>query len=127
MASLSIQNTSVVPVLRHTPHHEDAEHFTAFVGTRGFEPNLHSDDCLLIVKQDRFTGDGLYWIDNGAEPELFRCQTDFRGNVIVYRDDPLYGRYTMPMGTFNGLMIGRVALTGTVVCRRLFDHVVGRA
>ncbi len=93
------------------------------VGTIGFRPKLEPHD---YHHQDRFTGDGLYVLDNDGEPELFRCQLDFRGNVVVYRDDPQLGRYTFPRAKVDEMMIGRVVMTGRVVWRPPIDR-VGRA
>ncbi len=104
--------------------HLEAPYRLMEVGTIGFRPKLQPDDVVLVVKQNRFSGDGLYILDNGHDPELFRCQSNFRDGVEAFRDDPRLGRYTFPREVFNGMLIGRVAMIGQVQCRRLLQEVL---
>lgn len=88
----------------------------------GMEPTLRHGDYVAVVPIDRFRCDGLYVLERFGVTDVYRCQTDFAGKIIVWHDNRRYGgkRYPLTVAQFNEGVVGYVVATVNVLDRTAF-------
>lgn len=86
----------------------------------GMAPTLKSGDLVAVVPTDRFRCDGIYVLDIEGEPAVYRCASDFRGNVACCYDNPRYTDWLMPGAAFEAKVLGYVVATVNVIDRPAF-------
>lgn len=77
----------------------------------GMEPTLRSrKDYVLLAPVTEWCGDGLYLVDWGAGPTLYRAQHAGLGNVLIKLDNPLYRDEgnVFTRDQFNEMVVGYV-------------------
>lgn len=83
-----------------------ASHFMA--------PELRLGDVVAFEPAGRFQGDGLYVLDLGGEPDVYRCAWRFGTKLIdVWRDGPRgpRSRSSVDEARFGEIVRGRVVAT----------------
>lgn len=67
----------------------DDPHFLQVVGD-GMAPTLRPGDLVAVAPVAAWRGEGIYLLDTGGGPELFRCESDLAGRIVIRRDNPAY-------------------------------------
>jgi hypothetical protein len=73
------------------------------------EPSLFKGEFVGITPIDHFHGDDIYLVSNHGYPEIYRCQSNFRGGIDLRQDrsgDLVIA--TIPHADFADLVLGRV-------------------
>ncbi|MBB6254093.1 S24 family peptidase [Nitrospirillum iridis] len=86
------------------------------------EPTLRPGDLVAVVPVNSWCGPGLYALEvlPGAL-ELFRCQSDYRGGIVLSRDNPRYSTRTVDQEWFLGALAAKVAGTLNLLDRQLLE------
>jgi len=79
------------------------------------EPTLRSGDAVGVVPVDRFRGEGVYVIESGGFPLIFRCRHERNGRIFLWRDNKRYSTLDLSLEEFNDCILAEVHL----VCRWL--------
>ena len=77
----------------------------------GMEPDLRSRrDYVIISPVDSYCGEGIYLLDWGPGPVLYRAQFAGGGKVLIKLDNPLYrdNGHTFPRDQFDEMVVGFV-------------------
>lgn len=80
------------------------------VRSDGMAPDLRPNwDMVIIVPTHRYLGEGLYSVDNGVGPDIYRVQNIFGGKLLMKHDNPLYaGSFIMTKDEFEAAVLGFV-------------------
>lgn len=78
-------------------------------------PTLRPGDLVAVAPVAAWRGEGIYLLDTGAGPELFRCALDFAGGIVIHRDNPAYLAVTVPVERFAESIRGQVCALVHVV------------
>lgn len=77
----------------------------------GLEPELVSRrDYVILAPVEAYCGEGIYLIDWGCGPVLYRVQSVGAGKVLIRLSNPLYrdNGYTFTKEQFNEMVLGFV-------------------
>lgn len=82
------------------------------------EPALRSGDLLAVVPADRYDGEGLYVLDLGFGPSIWRCSHVAYSDphLIECRyDNPAYQKHVLPMTKFDDAVLAKGFATVKII------------
>ncbi|MEC4591606.1 S24 family peptidase [Nitrospirillum amazonense] len=88
------------------------------------EPTLRSGDLVAVVPVTAWHGEGVYALEMlPGCLELFRCAPDYRGGLVLNRDNPRYTTRTVDRAWFLDHVTAKVAGIVTITDRALLEQV----
>jgi len=92
----------------------------------GMAPDLRPNwDMIIIRPIDRYVGEGLYSIDNGVGPDIYRVQNILGGRLLIKHDNPIYTHsFTMTKDEFEAAVLGFVVADVKVRDERMLMEAV---
>jgi hypothetical protein len=78
--------------------------------------------ALRWCRRRKFRCDGLYVLDVGGAPVVYRCSSNFKGGIRVAPDNERYGSWTFTPHEFMAAVIGAVFATVNVIDRTLIAN-----
>lgn len=74
------------------------------------EPFARKGDHWMFVPTDTLRGDGVYALLLDGAPSVWRCQSDFKGSIRCFHDNPRYKQELhLTIAQFNEAVLGRAA------------------
>ncbi len=94
--------------------------------SENMEPTLRRGDAVLVdTKITEYSGEGLYVLDNGGEPLVYRLMSSCQINkpeILLILDNKNYGPSEwVPREQANEIILGKVMALGVVVDRKLLE------
>lgn len=118
-----IQGTLFAPEIPHD-FMASASIRTFRIGNDLMEPSYRLGDFVIVIPADKFRGEGVYILDRGAGPDIYRAHNANYTDVEVYREHPALRDKgaIVPMEQFDdcvlGFVVGSIAITHRGALRR---------
>src|SRR6185437_7607291 len=74
----------------------------------GMAPTIRPGDMAAVAPVSAWRGAGLYVVDAGMGPDLYRCDVVSSGRIALWRDNPAYARHEATLAQFVDGVRGQV-------------------